>query len=476
MDKLVELGDPDRLVGEEDLIVLKLDKPSASPHRFPKRCLLDASCQLVTLNKETFVASRAFLGKQRFLSALFAGCEAFTSSNAYSSAARDILKHAKTLAIVHNRDLVMDLVTRFPSVSVLVLWHDLRLQSEPNERFSEKSSSLTTLVGSTPGLGVDHLFICPITIASLLASCPWLTEVHSPMNEVVIMTDASAFCGFPVPAPMICSSPELILGCHLERLDESTFVVEDGSARCVARAARTYPNLRHLWLNTTCTDALASVTDFSNLRRLSLMFAADGSLCPFAPHAARLVRKFNLDELSLKNFDDVSLSYVAKHCRNLRTLSLITCNVSEEEASADWFPKLESFRVGRSISTPTFRGLLSACRRLKRLELRSDGACGMFLDPGVSTTTFPELERLHFGTYLTLKELGASIADLRALSLRLPALRILATDSYDVRLFFENYVPRVKLAWTTCAVCAAEFPKLDKNQGVTWQMVRLDKD
>lgn len=99
MDKLVELGDPDRLVEEEDLIVLKLDRPSTCPHRFPKRCLLDASCQLVTLNKETFVASRAFLGKQRFLSALFAGCEAFTSSNAFSSAARDILKVGHSLLI-----------------------------------------------------------------------------------------------------------------------------------------------------------------------------------------------------------------------------------------------------------------------------------------------------------------------------------------------------------------------------------------
>lgn len=95
-------------------------------------------------------------------------------------------QHAKTLAIVHNRDLVMDLVTRFPSVSVLVLWHDLRLQSEPNERFSEKSSSLTTLVGSTPGLGVDHLFICPITIASLLASCPWVSHRSPPSPPTVL--------------------------------------------------------------------------------------------------------------------------------------------------------------------------------------------------------------------------------------------------------------------------------------------------
>ncbi|CAN7995655.1 unnamed protein product, partial [Ixodes hexagonus] len=477
MDKLRELGDPDQLVDEEDLIVLKLDKPWSSQRPFPKRCSLDDSCQLVTLNRDAFLASRSFLSKQRILSALFAGCAAFASSNAYSATAKDVLKHAESLAIVHNRDLVNDLVARFPSVSVLVLWHDLRLQSEPEPRFqlSDKLCRLTTLVGSTPALGVDHLFICPITIASLLANCMWLREVRAPMHEAIVMTGPTLH-GFPVPPPYIRDCQTLILGCHLERTDDSTFIIEDAKAECVARASHVYPNLRHLWLNTTSREALARVADLSNLRRLSLLFAGNGPLCPFAPHAAKLLRKFDLRELTLKNFDDVSLSFLAKHCRNLRALSLVTCNVCDEDVAEDWLPKLEEIRVGRTISIPMFLNLmLICCRRLVWLELCSDAACIMFLD-GNLPMTFSKLERLCLRTELTMDELGATVADLRTLSDRVPALRHLATDSYDIRLFFENYRPEVKLAWTSCAVCTAEFPKLDKSQSVTWQMVHLDKD
>lgn len=189
MDKVAELASPDDVVDAQDLVVLKLDRPWSGPHAVPAGCVLDSSSQRITTNQKSFVANKDNLTKQRFSAALFAGCSAFATYTALSNAAVEVLKKAETLVLVHNRDLVMDLVQRFPGLRLLVLMHDLRLQTEAKHRLDvcgKRSSRLRQVVGTAPALGMDHLFLCPVTLISLLANCdmvrPSPCVPHSPRD------------------------------------------------------------------------------------------------------------------------------------------------------------------------------------------------------------------------------------------------------------------------------------------------------
>ncbi|KAH6923426.1 hypothetical protein HPB50_001065 [Hyalomma asiaticum] len=91
-----------------------------------------------------------------------------------------------------------------------------------------------------------------------------------------------------------------------------------------------------------------------------------------------------------------------------------------------------------------------------------------------SSRTRHELLRvLTLSTDLPLTSLKVSIADLHEMMQSMPALVTLCTDSYDIRLFVGHFHPRVRVAWTACTVCAAEFPRMDAEQAEMWRKVYM---
>ncbi|CAN7995654.1 unnamed protein product [Ixodes hexagonus] len=476
MEKIAELADPDDVVDAEDLIVLKLDRPWSGPHPVPLGCILDVASQRVTTNQKSFVANKDNLTKQRFSAALFAGCSAFASYAALFNAAAEVLKTAETLVVVHNRDLVMDFVAKFPGLRVLVLFHDLRLQTEMSHRLEvcgKRSPRLRQVRGTAPALGMDHLFMCPVTLISLLANCHMLCEIEAPMDEVVSMTNP-LLSGQPMGLPPFKTGEELILGCHTERLDGARFVIEDISPEHIVCAQPLYVNLKRLQVSTASKETVARIAEFEHIRRLNITFSANTPPCPFGGHIVKLLKKFDLDELSLRHVDQLQLSLVARFCKGLRSLEFSMCNVNNETFS-DAFPKMETLSVGRHISASTFRSLLASCPNLVRLELSSDDTCAMFLDRRAYRPSLAKLSRLVLKTDWTVEDLGTNADGLRVLLKSLPALRHVVTDSYGLRLFFENYAPHVRLSWTGCVVCTADFPRVSELQSLAWAAISSGK-
>ncbi|KAL1454763.1 hypothetical protein MTO96_043672 [Rhipicephalus appendiculatus] len=79
---------------------------------------------------------------------------------------------------------------------------------------------------------------------------------------------------------------------------------------------------------------------------------------------------------------------------------------------------------------------------------------------------FSRLEHLALCTTRTLRELDLEPRELHNVLKALPVLRHLETDSYDLRLFFENYcVPRgrLSLSWIGCVCCMVHNPELAKK-------------
>ncbi|XP_029827689.2 uncharacterized protein LOC115312887 [Ixodes scapularis] len=476
MDKVAELANPDDVVDAQDLVVLKLDRPWSGPHAVPAGCVLDSCSQRITTNQKSFVANKDNLTKQRFSAALFAGCSAFATYTALSNAAVEVLKKAETLVLVHNRDLVMDLVQRFPGLRLLVLMHDLRLQTEAKHRLDvcgKRSSRLRQVVGTAPALGMDHLFLCPVTLISLLANCDMLCEIQAPMEEVISLSNP-LLSGHPGGLPPFKTGQELILGSHAELPDGPRFAIEHVGAEHIASAQPLYVNLKRLTVTAASRETLARIADFEHIRRLSITFSADAPLCPFGGHVVRLLKKFDLDELSLCRVDQVQLSIVARFCKDLRSLAFSCCNVNNETFS-NAFPKLERLSVGRHISSSTLRSLLAACPNLTGLELTSDDTCAAFLDRRSSRPTLANVMRLVLNTAWTVEDLGTDADTMRSLLKSLPALRHVVTDSYGLRLFFENYAPHVRLSWTGCVVCTAEFPKVSELQELAWTAILSGK-
>lgn len=79
MEWLRGLGDPDKLVEAQDLVVLQLEKSLPRRHRVPEHCRLDASRLVITMDQEAFIDSRGFLSELQPHGALLAGCSQLTS-------------------------------------------------------------------------------------------------------------------------------------------------------------------------------------------------------------------------------------------------------------------------------------------------------------------------------------------------------------------------------------------------------------
>ncbi|KAL3195466.1 hypothetical protein MRX96_045667 [Rhipicephalus microplus] len=90
---------------------------------------------------------------------------------------------------------------------------------------------------------------------------------------------------------------------------------------------------------------------------------------------------------------------------------------------------------------------LSAVLDYNHLTSLSPQVCrGGFRDSGVWT----------LNTSSSIRELGVLPKNLHGAVKGMPALKFLVTDSYDLRLFFEYYVPSVSIPWSVCTVCMVE--------------------
>lgn len=473
-DIIRDLGNPDKLCGFEDHVVLKLDKPwrqsSTSADELPQGLSLDADGLRITATADTFVENVGLLAERRVTAALFAGCASFVSCRSLGAAAREVLLDARTLVIVHNRDYVRDLVDWFRSVEVLVLHHDVRLQM-PEEEWGDiggAAPQLKRLIGSAPALGTHNLFLSAATICGLLGDCPYLCELQTSMHE--ILSPSNPLVSMLLAArPSLLTTWNLVLGADVERLDGTTGVVWDITPGHMVQANMFFHSLRRLEVTTTHSQTIAAIGIFEQLTEVSLMFIAQGTLCSFRGLVEDTLKRLQLKHLSLKFIKGISLLAIAHNWPHLQSLSLAECSVDDdlEEIAPGSFAGLVRLRVGSDISIRTMEMLLGATRRLVTLRLDGDLLCTSFVIR-CSLGSLPRLERLTLGTRQPLPALVLTGNDVRYLVKALPALQYAATDSYDLRLFFENYMPWVTLDWSQCTTCAAEFPRVDETQREFW--------
>ncbi|XP_075531488.1 uncharacterized protein LOC142564384 [Dermacentor variabilis] len=481
-DIIRELGeDPDKVCGHEDHIVLKLENPwptstssssSLTLPQLPKGLSLNGDGHRITTTSDAFMENRSFLCEHRVVGALFAGCASFDECRPLGAAARAVLSDVQTLVIVHNRDFVRTLVDFFRSVEVLVLHHDMRLQM-PEDEWGDIGGAppqLKRLIGSTPALGAHNLFLSAATICGLLGDCPYLCELQTSMHE--ILSPANPLVSMLLAArPSLLTTWNLILGADVERLDGTTGVVWDITPGHMVQANMFFRSLRRIEVTTTHSQTIAAIGIFEQLTDVSLMFIAQGTLCSFQGLVENTLKRLQLKHLSLKFVKDISLLAVAEHWPRLQTLSLAECSVVDydiDDILPGSFAGLVKLRLGSEITIRSLEALLGATRRLVSLRLEGNLLVTSFVIRS-SLGSLPRLERLVLGTKQSLPALILTGNDLRYLIKALPALQYVATDSYDLRVFFENYMPWVTLGWGQCTTCAAEFPRVDETQREFWQ-------
>ncbi|XP_037580950.1 uncharacterized protein LOC119464167 isoform X2 [Dermacentor silvarum] len=220
-------------------------------------------------------------------------------------------------------------------------------------------------------------------------------------------------------------------------------------------------------------DVISRISNFPLLTRLCLMCYDDTQeLCRF-DRLTKVLEELSLTHLKLVCFTDVSLRTISETCKHLQSLSLSGSEVCNEDVPCDAFPKLRSLALADGIAEKPFFSLLRAARGLTDLRLENYWTVMMFVG-GPMSSPRPRhelLRRLTLGTDFPVTKLQVSIADLRDVMQSAPSLAALCTDSYDIRMFVGSYHPRVRLTWTTCTACTAEFPKMDSQQEDMWRNV-----
>ncbi|XP_077526644.1 uncharacterized protein LOC144138294 isoform X2 [Haemaphysalis longicornis] len=230
--------------------------------------------------------------------------------------------------------------------------------------------------------------------------------------------------------------------------------------------------LKCMNLTTTSTAVIACLSSFFNLTRLSVTYFADRP-CPFDGYITHLRTVPFLTDLALSHFDDVSFAIIAKTFVALKNLTIIACSVRNESIPPDGLNSLKSLQLSTFIPPDTFRTIFAAAGSLSELYLSSGITVAAFLaSESQPWKTLKRLQRLTLATRAPLKRLGVDPEHLHAAIRSMPELKRLSTDSYDIRLFVGNYYPQVSLAWLTCTVCAADFPKLSAFQERFWEAVQ----
>ncbi|XP_037580188.1 uncharacterized protein LOC119463410 [Dermacentor silvarum] len=476
-----EMGDPDELANSESLVLLKLEKPLPSDRAIPQQLTANASRSVLTTDQEGLAGCRSFLNKQCYSTVLFAGLPSLRSTKSFLAAAKDIVGKAQELIIVHNRDLVADLMSWFSKVTRLILYHDLMLQMESSDHVREmaRASRLCQLWGTTPAVGTEGLFLCPLTLTTLVANCPTLSEIQAPLDEIVKRVDQFRMHS-PHPVPLFSECQELTLGSHFQRPNRNAIMMSDASLACIRKALEQYPHLEQLQVTTTSRKVLTCITGFSRLKRINIMYAAQGGMCPFDPYITKMLRALPLTHVTLKYFEGAHLSTIARTCENLECLSLLGCNICDEKIQPGMFSKLKSLEISDSIMDNAFFTLLNVAEGLTNLHLDGEWIISAYVGgpPDIShpRPIHPAMEELTLATDWTLPQLCVVPEEVRRMVESMPALKRLSTDSYDIRLCVQNYYPRVTVAWTTCTTCTAEFPKVDVMQHEIWRIAHCDEE
>ncbi|KAH8029721.1 hypothetical protein HPB51_003556 [Rhipicephalus microplus] len=239
-------------------------------------------------------------------------------------------------------------------------------------------------------------------------------------------------------------------------------------AREIALAAEYFPFIETFQVVVGSLEALDKVEAFRHLRSLSVSLATNIDLCDVDSVLRRLLTRLpGLETLRLERCNGLRLSAIAKLCPNLKYLRLVGCAGSMDDVplNVGAFPNLEVLEISMVHRKVSFIALFLAIRNtLRTARFCHDDMCVEFLhycaEQG-ERLPFQCLEELTLETGLSLPALELEPGNLHDVLKALPALRHLETDSYDLRLFFENYcVPpgRVSLSWLTCVFCAVHKP------------------
>lgn len=467
--------DPDKLCQAENHVVLKLEKPwKGTVSSLPEGLSLDVRRVCVTTTVDCFVEHWGFFVEdgRKVAALLFAGCPSFESSLSLRKAASSVVSSSdvRTMVIVHNRDSVRNLLDWFRPLHVLVLHHDLRLQEEGGGKWEEIGGAgpqLQKLMGSTPALGTHNLFLSAETICGLLKDCVHLYNLQTSLHDIVSPVAGLRMSNVLAAALSLPVSRHLVLGCNVERRDGSITAPWDITPGHMERTTRVFPYLNHLEVTTSYTETIAQVASFKTLISISLLFIAQDARLPFRGLLEDTLKQLKLQHLSLGFIQGISLNDVARNWPKLQSLSLSECSVEIEDIVPGSFAGLVSLRLGLGVSFRSFEALLGAARRLVTLHIDGDRLCTAFVVQ-CSLGSLPSLERLVLGTEKPLPQLALTGDDTLFLLKALPSLRYVATDSYDLKLFFENYMPKVVTDWCQCTTCAAEFPRVGEKQRDRW--------
>uniref|UniRef100_A0A1E1XEF6 Putative beta-tubulin folding cofactor e n=1 Tax=Amblyomma aureolatum TaxID=187763 RepID=A0A1E1XEF6_9ACAR len=467
MERMKKYGDPHDLLCAEDRIVLKLETPWPRDTPLPEGCSpADEGGSLMVMNQRTLASARSALRGARVSGALFAGCEAFDSSDLFERAAREVLKFAEEICIVHNRDKVYKLIRMFPRAKVLALLHDFAAHAvEMDEPFRDlstplvESCELRELLGSVEGFGDCCLMLTEATVRAILRTCPLLRRIDADgvLEAFLKLTDAAQYV---YPKAKGITGVVMVASVDPSHAGPGHF---PGTAD-IAVAARTFPHVENLMVVVNSPESMAAISAFRHLRSLTLTLRPAVSLVHVGSELRQLLTTLpHLENLSLESCGGVQLAGIAKLCPQIKSLRLVYCEGSNDDIALDGnaFPNLEVLELTANLPRRIYHAFLGAtASRLRVLRLGADGACSEFLrlcGLGGRGVSFPHLEELTLQTDWTVSALELQPEDLHGVLKALPALRHLETDSYDLRLFFENYCvarERVSFSWCECVYCA----------------------
>ncbi|XP_070383944.1 uncharacterized protein [Dermacentor albipictus] len=473
MELVRDFGDPHALTLAEDHIVLKLDTAWARNVILPEGLsIADEDGLLLVANQRSLVSASktAALRGVTISKALFCGCASFDSSDCYGRVAGTLLRQTQELCIIHNKDKVYNLIRMFPNVEILALPHDLCTHAlELDEPCRDRSaplverSKLKELVGSIGSFRDGCMILSPETTLAIMRTCPDIRRLDS----FWVVNCFEELRGLPgsVECPRMERFSHLCLPLHnwtpSERLT-STFIGDD-----VTLAAK-FPSVKRLQVVVTSLKMLAKVSAFRNLRSLVVELYPDVAFRDVDRELRKLLPTLpNLEELVLNSCGGLMLSTIAELCPKLK--SLIVPNgvgsLDDIPVDADAFPYLEKVEIKMDVLNNAFHSLLSATHdTLRSACFGGDEICILFLTHCLQHGRhhpFSRLEHLTLHTEQSLRVLQLQPQDLHDVLKALPALRHLQTDSYDLRLFFENYcIPRGRLAlsWVQCVHCAVHNP------------------
>ncbi|KAH7939444.1 hypothetical protein HPB52_012699 [Rhipicephalus sanguineus] len=443
MELLSEFGDPQVLSIAEDHIALKLETAWPRDMVVPEGLSLDNDDHLLLVaNQKSLIsaATSALPRGVRIWKALFCGCASFEASERYRNAASKLLRDTHEICIMHNRDKVYNLVGMFPNARVLALPHDLSLPHflevdepcrDPSVPFVE-GSKLKELVGYS---NRDFVLLLSLrTTLALLRTCPDLRRIECRWVANVILEQEHSF-------PALADRPRATNITHLCLMsrDLGLGVELPGGIGGVdvAKAANKFPSVAHL------QKLLTNLPD--------------------------------LEDLALESCGGIRLSTMARLCPKLKRLRLASCMGTEEDTPVDHgaFANLDCVEMEVLLLKVVFNSFLRVTRYTLRIaRFGGDGTCSEFLHYCAhygQQFPFVNLERLTLTTDKPLRSLELEPRDLHHVAKSLPKLRHLQTDSYDLRLFFENCVTRgrVSLSWVGCVYCATNDTNVAMDDRIT---------